>query len=109
MTKTDETKKQQTLPADGMARKTIPALEKPTQEYLKARNKRQAATRVEVQTKTNLLTAMREHVKQLPKDAKDRPFYAFEDDEGELQVAYLDEKFNVKVKKAAAAGDEDEE
>lgn len=98
--------RQGTLPAEGMARKKITALEEVTAAYLKARNKRMAETKKEVQAKQNLLDAMKKHVDKLPRNDEGQAIYAFDDDEGVPQMAVLDEKLNVKVRKVGGEDDE---
>lgn len=107
-TTTDDTPKrgQQTLPAEGMERPKVKALVAPSAEYLAARNKRQAASKVESAKKAALQDVMRKNVDKLPRDSEGKAYYAFDDEEGETQIVYLEEKFNVKVKKLTV--DEDE-
>jgi hypothetical protein len=85
-------REQQTLPAEGMARKKIPAIEKAASKYRAIRDERMALTKEEVQARNNLVDAMTDNEVDV---------YKFDDAEGEELTVELDTTTKVKVKKAA--------
>lgn len=88
---TKNVREQQTLPAEGMARKKIPAVEKAALKYRGIRDERMQLTKEEVEARNGLVAAMTE---------AEITVYKFDDAEGEELTVELDTTTKVKVKKA---------
>lgn len=107
---TNKGPRQPTLPAEGMARKRIPALDKPADAYQKVKDKWQALGREVTAKKQELIAAARDALALEPGDGVKT--YRYEGHDGEtFDVEYSRKtKENVKVTQVAKAGaDEDNE
>lgn len=89
--------KQETLPGESFARKSITAIDEAAEAYRQARDERMALTKQETDAHATLLGVMKES------GIKPGEKYVYVDDEGDELEVYVDDVVKVKVKKVKNA------